>query len=149
MRNIKTYEKWVKNLFESKVSLENPRIYEPDDTEKYEAKEYWMIANDDRFESALREVCDYEGWIQVMVYNSHRKYFKYIFIGKSYDLHISNVNNKKSWYYELDWGWNEFNGKPRNDYFEEEGYKFMGYLGMTKEEIEDFEFQINVQKYNL
>lgn len=108
------------------------KLYE---NQKKYAGEYWLLPIDGRFESSLEKINVpkiLKKWLYLNntnIYNSS-KYF--IFVGYSY------IDNDP-------WIWMPFKFNM-NNYFDEENYKFLGFINTSKEEVD---FYINAEKYNL
>ncbi len=117
------------------------KIYESDNNK------YWLVPTDSRFENSIRQVCNDEKWISSMINNSQ------IYIPSE------NINNDYifisygKFYYSVEWpewGWNPLKkNKIKDKYFDKLNFKFSGYLGISKEEIEYLKLRNNVNKYNL
>ena len=116
---------------------------------------YWLVPTDSRFESSIRQVCDDERWISTLINNrrifhdieGYPKLHSDIERNNSDYIFISQNSETDSW---NQWGWNTFeNESIINDYYESNGYKFSGYLGLTPEEINILEFKNKIKNYNL
>lgn len=111
-------------------------------------KQYWMIPTDERFEDAADKI----GFVYPQEDNKSRfawgddeigfrriiQNHKFIFVS-FYKTRINLLDiGKPQW----DWTHNATT-------LEEDNYKFMGYVNMTQDEIEDYESRIEAKKYNL
>lgn len=104
---------------------------------KYEQnanKKYWLLPTDDRLEKSLDEInCNDKQKFMVHVYNSELK--RYVFVSH---------NNTDDF-----WGWQRYNqddDKLYNDYYESEGYEFMGTINIIGD---DPKVEKNANKFNI
>jgi len=105
--------------------------------EKYSQKMYWLIPTDKRFKKSLKQLNFSIEKIKGFSNSKEIKKHNYIFVGYNPNLNSNNNNID-----DYNWGWNRYRGKPTEDYYEDNNYKFMGNIN-----IDESEFAAN--KFNL
>lgn len=102
-------------------------------------KQYWMVPTDERFEESAKKIgfdsqifeFDNDG----PTFREMIESYEYIFIS-----FYKCLFEKKQWYWTT---------LQKVQELETDDYKFMGYINMTPDEIEEYELSIEVKKYNL
>lgn len=97
-------------------------------------KIYWLLPTDDRFKDSLNKINCNKEYIRDLLTSPVYRENLFIFIG--YDGSTSAINDR------VRWGWCAYEGTLKNEFYEEERYKFGGAIN-----IEDYELKAN--KYNL
>jgi len=87
-------------------------------------KEYWLIATDDRFEESLKEIGISNYYHSSILNNKILHEMEYIYMTKN--LGYMSILNR-------------YDG---SDYFDKKGYKYMGRINVSEEELD-------AKKYNL
>ena len=94
-------------------------------------KKYWLLPTDDRFEKSLYKI------------NAPLKFLTNQGIEKDFFVFIGNDGREDT---TFSWGWDPYDGKRLEWWFEENGFRFMGCVNM-----EDWkpELYMATKKYNL
>lgn len=99
---------------------------------KYYYKIYWLLPTDDRLEKSLNKIhCD-ETYMDYVL--TRPVYSPFTFIGYDGSAYVKYATNR--------WGWVNYEGTLKCDFYEYDGYEFGGAIN-----IKDYELESN--KYNL
>ena len=127
MKYLMKLESFTERLFEGfepqKIKFNN----------KEYSKIYWLLPNDNRLKKALNKINCNKAYLDRVLTRPVYRLKPYLFIG--YD----GYGN----YEQSRWGWCEYEGTLKHDFYESEGYEFGGAINM------DYESEIIANKYNI
>lgn len=110
------------------------RIFEKFDKNNDKTSKYWLIPTDERFQKSLEDINCTDINYYLLNNQIPRNYYVFAAVTTIY----TNSGDHESW------GWNEFDGDPKNWFYDEYKYKFMGMVN-----IENLEMEIDIKRYNI